>query len=269
MDLSVWGVTEEQIKEFRDWLNKQEHLPDVPDEYLARFLHSCYFNLEKAKKALDSYMKLKTKAPELFSNRNLDGEQMQKNIENCYLGILPTTTSKGYSVIWGRLMTPDSSKFSTEEGLKAMYLTVDRLLLERKGCPGIIFVYDTDNFTIRHIFKTAISTIRNYFEYIQEAVPMRHKTIHLINVGSITTYLMAAIRPFVYKEHLKKIHFHPSNNIDGLLEDIPKEQIPSDYGGCGPSLRKISDDNCNSIRSHSDWFKFDETLKMKDMKKFK
>ncbi|CAH1396005.1 unnamed protein product [Nezara viridula] len=266
MDLSVWGVTEEQIKEFRDWLNKQEHLPDVPDEYLARFLHSCYFNLEKAKKALDSYMRLKAKAPELFSNRNLDGEKMQMNIENCCLGVLPTTTAKGYSVIWGRLMNPDSSKFSTEEGLKAMYLTVDRLLLERKGCPGIIFVYDTENFTIRHIFRTAISTIRNYFEYIQEAVPMRHKTIHLINVGSITTYLMAAIRPFVYKEHLKKIHFHPSNNIDGLLEDIPKENIPSDYGGCGPSLRKMNDDNCNSIKALSDWFKFDETLKMKKFK---
>lgn len=46
-------------------------MPPGADAELALFLHSCYYRLEPAKVALDTYFTVRTHAPELFTERTL------------------------------------------------------------------------------------------------------------------------------------------------------------------------------------------------------
>ena len=61
---------EEGVKHLRAWLNDQPHLPNITDQHLYAFLHSCEGNLQHSKDTVEKYYTMRTHAPELFSNRN-------------------------------------------------------------------------------------------------------------------------------------------------------------------------------------------------------
>uniref|UniRef100_A0A1E1WEX8 CRAL/TRIO N-terminal domain-containing protein n=1 Tax=Pectinophora gossypiella TaxID=13191 RepID=A0A1E1WEX8_PECGO len=70
------------VTKMREWLNSQPHLPkDVDDRILERFVHSCYFNLEKAQTAADLFFTIRGASPELLSNRDPTSPAMVKALK--------------------------------------------------------------------------------------------------------------------------------------------------------------------------------------------
>lgn len=60
-------LKKEDIDQMKKWVEEQPYLPICTKEQLMWFYHSCYFNLESAKIALDRYFTLKTENPNCFS----------------------------------------------------------------------------------------------------------------------------------------------------------------------------------------------------------
>lgn len=69
-------ITDEMLCDLRDWTRRRGLLA-VPDEQLALFAHSCYFDLKATKQCMDVYYRMKFTIPEFFGNRDSRHEAMQ------------------------------------------------------------------------------------------------------------------------------------------------------------------------------------------------
>ena len=70
-------VPKEIFNELKQWCSTQR-IPTLSDEQLVVFLLSCYNVLEATQKTIHAHFKCKSGAPELFFNRDINTEDMQK-----------------------------------------------------------------------------------------------------------------------------------------------------------------------------------------------
>ncbi|KAJ0175102.1 hypothetical protein K1T71_009243 [Dendrolimus kikuchii] len=71
--------TKKQIEELKQWASKQTDFPkEIGDRIYLRFLHSCYYDLEKAKTALELFVTFRNDSPELLCNRDPQSPDIQK-----------------------------------------------------------------------------------------------------------------------------------------------------------------------------------------------
>jgi hypothetical protein len=72
---------------------------------------------------------------------------------------------------------------------------------------------------------------------IQEAAPIKIIQNHFINCPPIMEKLLALIKPFLNKEVLESLKIHTT--LESLHECIPKELLPTEYGGDDFSLEEL------------------------------
>lgn len=77
-------LTDEILKELRLWA-EERGLHQVPDEKLALFAHSCYFDVVAAKRCMNVYYKLRITVPEFFSNRDPTADYLQHSLKALYV----------------------------------------------------------------------------------------------------------------------------------------------------------------------------------------
>ena len=138
-----------------------------------------------------------------------------------------------------------------------MHLLInDGIIAEGESC-----IFDAKDFSIWHFLKLgpAISTVRLFMRYVQEAVPHRLTQNHFVNCSPVLMKIIALIRPFIDKELCDSMHFHTSG-YDSLYEFLPKESLPIDYGGLlGPldefydKTLEAMDNKRDYLRDHGNW----------------
>lgn len=65
------------VAQIREWMEKQPHLPKVTEQEVALALHARNFSIEGAKTLLENHYTVKTHVKELFSNRDILGDDLQ------------------------------------------------------------------------------------------------------------------------------------------------------------------------------------------------
>lgn len=103
---------------------------------------------------------------------------------------------------------------------------------------GDVPVFDMTGFSYRHLTKLSFFTLRTYMRFTQEAFPTRLKNIHLINVSPVVSKVLTILRPFMKARVRDLMMFHNSNSAT-LFDYIPRECVPIEYGGDGPSLTEL------------------------------
>ncbi|XP_026313567.1 uncharacterized protein LOC113225465 [Hyposmocoma kahamanoa] len=113
-------------------------------------------------------------------------------------------------------------------------------LYKRGPQPGYIFLFDMQGVKLGHLTRVSLSfqkekqrSLRKFFTYIQEALPVRMKEIHVLNTEPILDKLLLLIRPFMDKKFFDMIKFHHKDeNLENFYETvIPRSALPPDYGG--------------------------------------
>jgi hypothetical protein len=117
---------------------------------------------------------------------------------------------------------------------------------DNKLADADILVIDLRGYNFKHFLNAArhVKTIFLYFKYIQESVPVATTAAHILNPSWVVDKFMALIRPMLKKEVAESFRFH-SQGLESLHEFVPKEILPSEYGG---DLGSIND-------LHADWMK--------------
>lgn len=103
---------------------------------------------------------------------------------------------------------------------------------ESKIASGECFIIDGKGVTFRHFLNIAknMFTVRLYMKYMQEAAPFNIRQMHLVNVSSALSKVFFLVRPFFKQEVIDGMHFH-THGLDSLHEFLPKDLLPSEYGG--------------------------------------
>lgn len=94
------------------------------------------------------------------------------------------------------------------DGIKLLLMTLDASL-HGNGCtPGYVFLFDMHGAGLRHLTRLSVSSIRRYFEYLQEGLPVRLKAMHVMNAVWFMDQVLTLIRPFMKRELLSIVSIY-------------------------------------------------------------
>jgi len=260
-------LKKEDIAELRQWMKSQNHLPIVNDEQLILFHHSCYFNLEATKSCIEVYYTTRTNTPEFFQNRDLDRAELKKALEVLQYGCLPAKDPHGYQIIFHRLKIFEPRQYVFNDGVKLLSMAIDACLQAEGTVPGYVFLFDMKGVRLGHVTRLSLSSIKKFFLYIQEGMPVRLKAIHILNTQPVIDKIMMLIKPFMKKELTQLIHFHRENEVEAVHEVLPPKCLPSDFGGELASCEKLHEDYCQWMHKLQSHFKVEEEYRVDEKKR--
>lgn len=249
------------IAAIREWLEKQPHLPkDMDDGRLRTFLRGCKFSLEKVKKKLDMYYTMRNAVPEFFNDRDIDRAELKEIMDNCHVPPLPNLTPNGRRVTILRALDKDIPTPNAAESMKLVMMIGDiRLAEESVGVAGDVFIFDAVAASPKHLPKFTPQILKKFFICVQEAYPAKIKEIHIINVSPLVDSLVNFVKPFLKEKIRSRIYMH--SNIDDLYKYVPKNILPTEYGGEAGSIVDINEAWRDKLRSYTPWFKEQEASK--------
>ncbi|XP_012523824.1 alpha-tocopherol transfer protein isoform X2 [Monomorium pharaonis] len=222
-------ITDELLENLQKWA-KDRGLPKIPEEQLALFAHSCYFDMEATKRCMDIYYKMRVTVPEFFSDRDISLDYLQHSLKTLEFVTLPKPDRDGNRIIFHRLADSRPSQYVFNDGIKLLLMSIDGSLYTNGCSPGYIFLFDMNGVRLGHLPKLSINSIRRFFEYLQEAMPVRLKAMHVLNAVWFMDKVLALIKPFMKREFYEMLHLY-TGDVSDVYPHIPPECLPKDFGG--------------------------------------
>ncbi|XP_024870210.1 alpha-tocopherol transfer protein-like isoform X1 [Temnothorax curvispinosus] len=251
-------ITDELLEDLQKWA-KERGLPRIPDEQLALFAHSCYFDVEATKRCMNVYYRMRATVPEFFSDRDPSLDYLQRSLKALEFVMLPKPDKNGNRIIFHRLADSRPSKYVFNDGVKLLMMSVDASLY-RNGCSaGYIFLFDMAGVRLGHLTRLSINSIRKFFEYLQEGMPVRLKAMHVLNAVWFMDKVLALIRPFMKRELYEMLHLY-TGDVSDVYPHVPPECLPKDFGGeldCVANLHKA---HCMKLDQLQKYFREEEAL---------
>ncbi|XP_075984155.1 uncharacterized protein LOC142981900 [Anticarsia gemmatalis] len=252
------GVTPEAIKELREWLDTQPHLPKdhITDLELILAHHFSDCDLEKSKQVIDHHYTLRTLLPTFFEDRRF--EDVEDIMNTVLLQPLPSRAKEGEAVYYCRLLDFDPAKFDFAKMLKAFLMVLDLWQYEEGTWSGIIIIFDMHGMTEEYVDKFDVPTIQQFLCYLQEACLVKIVHIDFLNGPEFfprihkkfAPYCTLAVPPGSFS--LWAVHQIGATSIGATvrLEIFPKGV----YYGTYLSLEECKDQLLSRLRTNPDFF---------------
>nr|XP_003700273.1 PREDICTED: alpha-tocopherol transfer protein-like [Megachile rotundata] len=256
-------MKKEDVQMLKDWNKKQPHLPEMTDSEIALFLHSNYYRIETTKNTIDTYYTIKTHVPEFFANRDpLGNKDLRKSFQTVTTSILEKKTPEGYNIIYGRLIDPEPSHYVYNDGMKYLSMVLDLWLYSEGTMPGHIILFDMKNVVLGHAARLNPMGLKKYLTFLQDALPVRLKGFHFMNITPVMDVILNMMKPFMKKELMDMLHTH--TNLDTLSKFIPIDVLPNEAGGKGGPLMKIHEKAVKELEANRDYFIQEESRRVNE-----
>ncbi|GBP54369.1 Alpha-tocopherol transfer protein-like [Eumeta japonica] len=138
--------------------------------------------------------------------------------------------------------------------------SVDACLYKHGPSPGYIFLFDMRGVRFGHILRLNLGSLKKFFDYVQKGLPVRMKSIHVLNTEPLIDKILALIRPFMDRNLYDLIKLHNKNeDLEEFYRDtIPREALPPDHGGTLPDTQTLHTKCMNQLQDLADYFKAEE-----------
>nr|ATY51949.1 CRAL-TRIO domain-containing protein [Bicyclus anynana] len=237
-DLDKLERMEEAITILRDWLKKQDHIvkKNYSSNYFERVIIISKGSVERAKAKLDKIATFRTLLPQYFEPLN----DLEKPLLNDLVtGIPSKMTPDHYRVI----ITNNKAK-KIDGGLMDFYRYLI-MIAEYMQCNdylnGVEVIFDYREANLIELIKALnLVEMQQVLAIVMEGYGMRIKGIHFITTSKAIDTVVYLFKSALNKKVAERIHVH--NNVDTLHKHIPKDILPSDYGGQAKSLLELSND---------------------------
>ncbi|KAK3910647.1 Alpha-tocopherol transfer protein-like [Frankliniella fusca] len=248
----------EDLEEMKEWASRQRSIPAMQEGDFVKFLHSCNYDVLAAEACIQSYFKTRSSTPNIFHNRDLslDGPQRQTNVLDFI--VVPRLTPDGCRVIINGLKDPDPNNFDFDDHQKIFHMMLDAMLMAEPTLPGVVIIYDLHLGLISHFWKFGFLSQRRLFSYFQTGLPIVLKGFILLHTPSYINTVMKVLRNFGDKKRLDETKLLMGNDYSKLHALIPKECLPSDYGGSLPSRAELSEMTLQRLKPLRDMFAEEE-----------
>lgn len=234
--LSVFNRTSETIKEdiaiLKKWKLSQPHLPEMPTDFMIeKFLIVNKMSIEKTKHSLDYYYSIKNRFPDMFTTRIPNFSC--KNI--MYYFPLPKL-HKNCRLTYLKFRELDTRLFHPMDIFRTM-ASYGELRLERDYSLAEISVSDMTGMTLGHATRFQPSQLR-IMSFLSENV-FRHniRELHILNAPQYFEAVITFLKGYFPEKLANRVRLHP--NLDSLLEYIPKDCLPKDFGGEQKSIDEL------------------------------
>ncbi|XP_030755000.1 alpha-tocopherol transfer protein-like [Sitophilus oryzae] len=252
----------------KDWANKQPHLPEISELQTILFLQSCYYSNELAKITIDNFFTVRTICQDIFFKRNPSDPTVQASLQCCLIQVLPKLTPppENYTIILAKLLDCNPDKFNFPNQIRHFDM-IEMLHLHQNGPQnGLMLVFDMKGMVFGHLTRLSIVVMKKLFFYLQEAMPIRLKGIHYINVVPFMDKLLAMMKPFMKKELIDVLYVH-AHSMESLYKFVPKNCLPAEYGGECDSVDVLHEKEKQCINDNGEFFEYEETQIVNEQKR--
>lgn len=230
-------LREASIKELRSLLKEAAdlHYKD-DDDFLLIFLRPCHFYPESALKMMRRIAEFKENHHKLLHNLMPEDEK-RAFTEHNVVNVLANRDQKGRRVLLvncGALWDP--KQVSSEQLFRLFYLIHLIAQLEpATQINGAVVVMDFDGLSLKQVKALSPSFSKLLLTFIQEALPLRLKEVHIIKQPFIFKMVWALFTPFI-KEKLNKRMFFHGGDMKKFHQYISPDVLPKNYGGSLPEI---------------------------------
>nr|CAH7768952.1 unnamed protein product [Callosobruchus chinensis] len=256
--LKEFDETKEVI---RKWSQRQPHFPEVPcDELIESFLVTNRFLVERTKEKLDMYYTIRSLLPECFNNKNPKLPNMKEIAKVVYYCPLPKMTNELYRVNIVKIIGEPES-FDTYDCF-GHQMNINEIRLHEEINLGDILIIDLANVKAGHVVKFTPVHMRKASIIIEKVFSNRIKGIHIINAPAFVEPVINVLKSFLKQKLLNRIHVHNSQKL--LLNHIPSEVLPKDYGGNEMPLEELNDLWLKKLEEYQERFDKLDTLRVNE-----
>ncbi|CAH2066482.1 unnamed protein product, partial [Iphiclides podalirius] len=249
----------DDLQHMKDWLAKQPHLrARTEDQWLIAFLRGCKFSLERTKEKLDLYYSIRNTAPDYFRINHTEPLFNEVLGLGSYL-ILPKLASPtSPRVIIVRPGSYNPEKYTVADILSVSFILEKILFLEDDNMivAGIQFILDLDAVTMLHFLQMTPMTLKKMVVTTQDAKPIRMKGTHYLNTPKGFETVFNAIKSLLNEKNQNRLYVH-NKNYDEMYKHIPKEILPTEYGGSGGNIKEIIEYWKNKVEEYNEFLKQD------------
>ncbi|KAJ3663842.1 hypothetical protein Zmor_008063 [Zophobas morio] len=257
-------LTKQDVEIIKEWLKKQPHLPELHETQILLSLHSCYYQIEATKTAIDNYFTVRNLCPEIFTALKPDVLKITSSV--VFTGVLPKRTPDGCGILMFKLLDTKTDSFNCANIINLINM-VSVLYLHLNGADtGVVALFDMKGFSLGHLTRLNMNPIKHALCLVQEGTPVRIKGIHVMNASPLIDKIMALIKPFLKTEIYNLLQFHTPNS-DTLYKSVPKECLPEEYGGAQPSSQTMNEQNMKNILDNYDLLEWHEGQKVDEKKR--
>ncbi|KPJ13319.1 putative oxidoreductase [Papilio machaon] len=247
------GIKIEDIKKLREWVNTQPHLPHnlITDLDILLAFNACNQSYGVTKQVMDLHYTLRTMFRSFFHNRTVNDPRLLKTLD--------VVSHDGSIVTYHCLLDYDTKVFVLADILRSAVMLLDLYQYEYGACSGLSIVINFQGVTLSHLGKLEIVVVQQFLYYLQEAMFLKIKEVHLLNAPSFIDKLMLLLKPFMKKELLESIRIHQKGSSKIEL-CVPIASLPKDAGGQYKSYKEIKEETLAKLRDNEEFF-FNENKK--------
>ncbi|XP_055375738.1 clavesin-1 [Condylostylus longicornis] len=247
-------VKQAAIEELRQLLHEATdlHYRD-DDEFLTIWLRACHFYPKSAIEKMRSTAEFRKENAALV--RGLMPE-MEKDAfcNHQVVNVLKNCDHKGRRILIvnvGKLWNP--SAVSSDQMFRLFYLIHIAAQLEPETqCRGVVVIMDFDGLGMSQVKSLTPSFSKRLLTFIQDAMPIRMKEVHIVKQPFIFKMVWPLFKPFIREKLGKRIWFH-GGNMKTLHEYLDPAYLPENYGGTLPAINYGGNDWYPVIEKYEDF----------------
>ncbi|KAF2904400.1 hypothetical protein ILUMI_01777 [Ignelater luminosus] len=244
------------IEELKELLKNDPSLSfDTDDEFLIIFLRPCKFYAKSAYELMKRIADFKEKHKNLLDNL-MPADEQDGFIKYNVVNVLKDRDHKGRRVLIqnaGSLWDP--SKVSADQVFRMLYLMHEAAVLEPETqVRGGVVILDFDGLSTKQVMALTPSVSMRLLSFIQEAMPLRLKEVHIVKQPFIFNMVWNIFKPFI-KEKLKGRLFFHGTKMASLHKHMDPSCLPKNYGGVLPEIDYTGANWYPAIQNHLDHMK--------------
>ncbi|XP_052872688.1 alpha-tocopherol transfer protein-like [Anopheles cruzii] len=227
----------------RSWLVECDlHCTVVSDQFLVAFLRGCKFSLEKVKKKLALFYRIRAELPQVIQNRDPTDEHVLSVIRMGVAVPLPKTEKptdpKLFLIRVGQF---DVTQCTFADIMKVGTMLNDILMRDddQMVVCGVAIIIDMKGVTGSHLLQFEIELLKKIATLNQDASPLRMQGFHILNPPPGLQTALSIFNGLLSEKNQQKRIFTHGSDLESLHKHFPATLLPAEYGGSLGSIDSI------------------------------
>ncbi|BES88672.1 SEC14 [Nesidiocoris tenuis] len=225
-------LVQSSLAELRKLLDEDATLHfKTDDDTLLIFLRPCKFYAQSAYELMKRAADFKVKYASTIKDLMPDDEKATL-LDHKIVNVLANRDQHGRRVLIANLGSCwDTKNISGDQVFRLFYMIHILAMGEPETqIRGVVVILDFDGLGMKQVAQLTPSFSMRLLSFIQEAMPLRLKEVHIVRQPFIFNVVWKVFSPFIQQKLKGRIHFHGSKYKD-LHAMMGKEQLPGEYGG--------------------------------------